>query len=286
MRNNSDRIRPQVQQNDGPLEEINNKVEKNQELFSFAVPTELVELPSKGRLYPEGHPLFQKSKVEIRFMTAKDEDILTSKSLLRQGLAIDRLIESVVVDKRIKTKDLLPGDRNAILISSRISGYGADYQTNVTCPNCATVSKFNFDLESVKPSEEPDYDELGLTSTESGTYLVTLPKSNVEIEFKILSGKEESALLASIERQEKAGLPPTTTTNYLSSIIVSINGVSNRIQIENFISVMPSIDSRFLRRVQGAVTPNIDMKHHFLCSKCSHEQEVEIPITVDFFWSR
>lgn len=282
MRNNSDRVK--VNQDISEVEHLTQK--QTEPGLNFLVPTEFVELPSKGIYYQAGHPLHGLETVEIRFMTAKDEDILTSKSLLRQGLAVDRLIESVVVDKRIKTKDLLPGDRNAILIAARISGYGADYQTNVTCPSCATTSKFNFNLESIGPSPQPDYQELGVEPTNRGTYTTTLPKSNVDVEFKVLSGKEETSLLSSIERQEKAGLPPSTTTNYLSAIITSLNGSDNRIQIENFIGVMPSIDSRFLRRVHAAVTPNVDMKHHFACPKCGHEQEVEIPITVDFFWSK
>jgi len=283
MRNNSDRIRPNE-----PSEPVDAFAQQSQQnsVFSFATPTEMVELPSKGLYYKEGHPLQGKESVEIRFMTAKDEDILTSKSLLKQGIAIDRLIENVILDKRIKAKDLLPGDRNAVLVASRISGFGSDYSTNITCPACATTSKFTFDLENVKPKEKPDYQELDITLTDSGTFLTTLPRTKVEVEIKILDAKEESNLLASIDKQEKSGLPASSNTSYLSAIICSINGEANRITINRFIDNMPSLDSRHIRSVHSAVTPNIDMKHHFGCPKCGHEQEVDIPITVDFFWSK
>ena len=102
------------------------QVEQN---FAFTMPTEFVELPSKGMYYLPDHPLYNKASVELRYMTAKDEDILTNKSMIKQGIAIDRLLESLLIDKRIKAKDLLSGDKNAILINARSSGYGSEYTT-------------------------------------------------------------------------------------------------------------------------------------------------------------
>ena len=103
-------------------------------LLNFVTPTQFVDLPSKGKGYPQGHPLCGKETVEIKFMTAKDEDILTSKDLLKKGVAIDRLIQNLLVDKNIRSSDILLGDRNAIIISARSSGFGHLYNTNVTCP--------------------------------------------------------------------------------------------------------------------------------------------------------
>ena len=93
----------------------------NEGLMSFVVPTEFVELPSGGRYYPQGHPLHNQETIEIKHMTAREEDLLTSRALLKKGLALDRLLESVIIDKKIRASDLLVGDRNAILISTRIS---------------------------------------------------------------------------------------------------------------------------------------------------------------------
>ena len=99
--------------------------------FSFVIPTEFVELPSKGLFYPPNHPLHNQETIEIKQMTAKEEDILTSRSLLKKGVAIERVISSVIMDKRIKPATLLVGDRNAIIIAARISGYGSDYATKI-----------------------------------------------------------------------------------------------------------------------------------------------------------
>ena len=117
--------------------------------LDFSTPTELVDLPSKGRFYPEGHPLHGQETVEIKFTTAKDEDILTSPSLLKKGIAIDRLIQNVILNKDINVSTLLSGDKSAIMIASRINGFGAEYKTKVTCPSCEEQSEATFDLDAL-----------------------------------------------------------------------------------------------------------------------------------------
>ena len=102
--------------------------------FAFVVPTEFVELPSGGRFYADGHPLHGVESIEIRQMTAKEEDILTSRTLLKKGVALDRVIKNIIVDGRVDPDSLLVGDRNAIIVSMRVSGYGNDYTTKVACP--------------------------------------------------------------------------------------------------------------------------------------------------------
>ena len=130
MRNNQSRIgNRQPQQAPSPA-----PVQSN---LSFAVPTEFVELPSKGAFYPSGHPLHNQETVEIKFMTAKEEDILSSTALLKKGLALDRLMENILV-LDIDPTDLLVCDRNAIMIAARISSYGSDYNANIVCPHCSS----------------------------------------------------------------------------------------------------------------------------------------------------
>ena len=124
---------------DMPL--IDTSVSENSLLKFATIPTEIVELPSKGALYPPDHPLHGEETIEIKYMTAKEEDILTSQSLLRKGLAVERLLKSVVVDKRIDPKSLLVGDRNAVLYATRITGYGAEYPARVTCGNCTAKGR-------------------------------------------------------------------------------------------------------------------------------------------------
>ena len=115
--------------------------------LSFVAPTEFVVLPSGGKYYPEGHPLHGEDTVEIRMMTTKQEDILTSRALLKKGVAIDRFIQSILVTKGVTPDSMLVGDKNAILVAARISGYGSEYITQVQCPVCQERSKFEFDLE-------------------------------------------------------------------------------------------------------------------------------------------
>ena len=126
------------------------------DLFAFINPTEFVDLPSKGLFYPEGHPLHNQAVIEIKHMTAKEEDILTSEALLRNELAIDRLLESVIVDKSIKVGDLLLGDKNAVLIATRITGFGSFYDVTANCPSCSKSSEYTFDLNDLKPQDITD----------------------------------------------------------------------------------------------------------------------------------
>lgn len=293
MRDNSKRITPNLQDDISSQLIAHQTQQSSQEqegsnsekLFNFATPTEFVELPSKGKFYQPGHPLHNVEKVEIRFMTAKDEDILTSKSLLRQGIAIDRLIENVVLDKRIKARELLSGDKNALIVGTRITGFGPEYTTKVSCPACASISKYNFDLSMLSTAPEPDYEELGVEPTEEGTFMVKLPRTGVDVEVKLLTAKDESDLSETMERREKKGLPISAATSQLASFIVSINGVNSRGSILEFINNMPSFDSRHLREVYSKLVPNISMEQEFVCPVCDAEQEVDIPITVDFFWA-
>ena len=96
-------------------------------MANYEFPTETVDLPSKGHFYFQGHPL-SSGKVELKYMTAKEEDILTSQNLIQQGTVIDVLLESLIVDKSIKVEDLLVGDKNALMVAARVLGYGADYE--------------------------------------------------------------------------------------------------------------------------------------------------------------
>ena len=110
---------------------------------------ETVPLPSKGQFYPPGHPLSDAETVEIKYMTAKEEDILTDRALLKKGVAVDRMLQNIIVNKDIKVDSLLIGDKNAILVKARTTGYGAEYETKVTCPACYQTGQHVFDLDKL-----------------------------------------------------------------------------------------------------------------------------------------
>ena len=252
--------------------------------FSFVVPTEFVDLPSQGKYYPEGHPLCGEDTIEIRQMTAKEEDLLTSRTLLKKGVALDRVISSLIVNKRIDPDSLLVGDRNAIIIATRVSGYGNEYTTKVTCPNCATVQEYNFDLNDSSIYHGDDFNGLDVTDNKDGTFNVLLPRLNVTATFRLLTGKHEKNFISGIESDKRRKKGEKTVTRQLTNIIVGVNGFSEPEAVKALIDNIPSMDSRHLRAAYKAVAPNIDLTQNFECSECGTSQDMEVPLTADFFW--
>jgi len=252
--------------------------------FAFVVPTEFVELPSKGRFYPERHPLHNQDTIEIKHMTAKEEDLLTSRALLKKGIVLDRLLDSIIVNKRIRSEQLLVGDRNAILIAARISGYGPDYQTQISCPACNTKQRYDFDLFDVEVYTGESLVPEEAVSIGNGLFTTVLPKTSLEITFRLLNGIDERNILSQIENARKAKKQENAVTRQLRSVLVAVNG-SNAPDALNYVANnLPSLDARHLRKVIALATPNIDLTQHFECNSCDHEQELEVPLTADFFW--
>jgi len=289
-RNNQERLsgteseasnQSQVQQEDSSVQTLN-----------FSVPTEFVDLPSKGLFYPPEHPLHGVETVEIRHMTAREEDILTSQALIRKGKAIDRMLQSVLINKNVQVRDLLIGDKNALTVAARVTGYGADYITKVTCPACSTEQQFDFDLaDPTLTGASFDRESInehldGVEMTETNTFLVELPKSNHTVELKMLTGADEERLSNFQNQKEKTGKSQTSTvlTDTLKSIITAVSGIKDRKQINQFVDNMPAMDSRYLRGIYQKLIPNIDMTQRFNCNTCDHEQDLEVPVTTDFFW--
>ena len=258
--------------------------------LNFVVPTEFVELPSGGEFYPPDHPLHSEDTVEIRHMTAREEEILTSRTLLKKGVALDRLIESVLVNKQIKPDSLLVGDKNAILIMSRAVAYGPDYTTRVTCPECMATSKHTFNLmaaqhEAMEGSEEETVQVY--TRTDNNTFLLTLPRTNVQVEVRLLTGADERWLTKTMERKKKSksGID-SVVAEQMRLFIVSLNGITDKTAINKFINSMPAADSRFLRNTYAELSPNIDLTQDFTCPECGETSEMEVPFTAEFFWPK
>jgi hypothetical protein len=278
-RNNDQRLGVDV-----PASESFKKQEsKAADLLSFLNPTVFIDLPSKGKFYPNGHPLKDKDTVEIRFMTAKEEDILTSRSLLKKGIAIDRMLESVIVDKNIEIESLLVGDKNALVVGARITGYGSLYETKVQCPNCGTNCRNAFDLNKIKyiyPSEEIETQLI-----QNNTFKVSLPISKLEVEIRLLKGQDEKILLSMTEERKASKQEERISTDQLKISVVSVNGITDRNMINKFSELCPAGDSRFLRKLYSENSPNIDLTQKFSCKSCDAEMDMEVPFTVDFFWT-
>tara|TARA_R100000152_G_C6780439_1_gene213197 strand:+ start:3868 stop:4740 length:873 start_codon:yes stop_codon:yes gene_type:complete len=254
--------------------------------MSYVVPTELVDLPSRGKLYAPDHPLHKKEALEIRHMTAKDEDILVNQSYLKKGVAIDKLLESVIVDKTIKIQDLLVGDKNALIVATRITGYGEEYITNVSCPSCGTVTENEFDLDEATTINDPDLSSFGASMTDEGTFLITLPKTGAVVEVRAQIGADEKRMANQEASRKKHRLPPLGLTDQIKNYVLSITINSEPIDHLSFIDNMPAIDSKYLRTTYKNIMPNVELVQHFECPECGFEQDLEVPFTTDFFWPK
>jgi len=276
-RNNNERLG--APHPDAPTPPLNNE----NDLFSFVSPTEFVDLPSGGKYYPPDHPLCDVDTIEIRHMTAKEEDILTSETLLKKGIAIDRLVQSVLVDKTIPPESFLVGDKNAILVASRITGFGPFYEVTFPCSACNEAIDHEIDL-SLLELKETDTSDTELT--ESGTFMITLPATGINIELKLLTSQDEKSIARQLESRKSMKQPENAATLMLGSLIVSANGVTSRDQINKLTGLLPIKDSKYLRKVYDKIMPDLDMNIEFQCNNCAHGEKVVMPLTAAFFWPK
>lgn len=247
--------------------------------------TEAVPLPSRGLFYPPGHPLCGEEYIEIRYMTARDEDILTSPSLLKNGTALDKFTQGLICDPRIKIDDLLVGDKSAIMIAARITGYGPDYDVVVTCPECGEESDHTFDLSDYEKYYTTVGDTVeGFYLNGNNRYEVVLPASGYTVELKMATSRDEQRLNRSQKMKAKNKLAETNSTDFLKLVIHSIDGDIDRNNISQKVMDLPARDSRFLRKHFPEVSPNLDLKETFECQYCGTETEMEVPLEAGFFW--
>ena len=245
--------------------------------LDFVVPTEFVDLPSKGVFYPEGHPLHGVDTIEMKQMTAKEEDILTNKSFIKKGILFDRLLSSIVMDKKIRPQDLLVGDRNALVMAARISGYGEEYKTKVICPLCLSHNSETYDLEEIEGNGwEQKLEDTGVELDDSGLFVITLPKSGLTVKARPLNGHDEKAL-ATLDESD-------TVTGQLKRFVVEVDGQTDKKIINKFIDTMLARDAKYLRLTYKRITPNLDFEKEFECTSCGHEATLEVRLGPDFFW--
>ena len=243
----------------------------------FKFPTEIVDLPSKGKMYPEGSPL-RSGQIEIKYMTAKEEDILTSQNLIKKGVVIDRLLDSLIVHKDVKVGDLLVGDKNAIMIAARILAYGAEYKCEVVNPHNNERFEHTFDLSSINFKELPE--EIEYTKNE---FEMELPITKQVVGFKMLTGKDETTIAAELKSLEKIGQSAEITTR-LKHLITSVDGNSEKHVISAFCENMLSKESLFLRDEVARINPDVNLKQTIDIG--GESTEVDIPMTVAFFWPK
>lgn len=249
--------------------------------FGIEIPNELVPLPSGGLVYPQGSPLHKVETVDITAMTAREEDILTSKALLKKGTVITELIRSCLCNKAIEPAHMLVGDRNALMIAIRITGYGEEYDAQVTCSNCGKVSKKTFDLSALHIKR------LKIAPVAEGTneFEFRLPVTKIVTRFKFLTGSDEEEILALQDKHKRLNLSTdnNVTTN-LTYTLVSANGKTDRAKLRQLANRLPAKDSKALRKYIRDNEPGIDMRCEFECPECDNVGEAAMPIGINFLW--
>ena len=237
-------------------------------------PTEVVDLPSQGLLYPKDSPL-SSGTIEIKYMTAREEDILTSANLIKKGIVIDKLIEALIVDKSIKLDDMLLGDKNAILIASRILAYGKEYEVEIDGKEVVV------DLTTLK---EKTLDEK-IVVNGANEFDFELPATKRKLTFKLLTQSDEKSMEKEIEGYKKIGdgIGYETTTR-LKHQILSVDGDAKKASINSFVdNEFLSRDSRDFRTYVNSINPDVEMKST-LIDEDGNEKEFTVPMTVTFLW--
>ena len=237
-------------------------------------PTEVVDLPSKGLLYPKDSPL-SSGQIEVKYMTAKEEDILTSANLIQKGVVVEKLLESLIVDKSIKVDDLLIGDKNAVLVAARILAYGKDYEVEVE------GQKVMVDLSSLK---DKLIDE-SKVSDRSNEFEFQLPTTKRKLTFKLLTSADEKLIDKEIEGLKKIGdgISYDLTTR-LKYMILSVDGDTKKTTINSFVdNEFLSRDSIEFRKYTNELMPDVDMTSTYTDVN-GNEKEFTVPMTVTFLW--
>lgn len=249
--------------------------------FNFVVPAELVPLPSRGIIYPQTSPLYGQETLEINPMTAKEEDILTSRAYIKKGTVLTKLMQSCLTNKKINPDDLISGDRNALMVAIRITGYGADYEVEVDCPECGARNKSSFDLSQL-PIKRLEVEPVVFGEN---LFEVQLPVSKKTVRVKFLTGHDEREMSIINERKRKSGIKTDSTiTDRLSRSIVSIDNITDRNKINMFVKNIPARDSLALRKFLDKNEPGVEMKSWLSCESCYEESEVNLPMGASFFW--
>jgi hypothetical protein len=253
------------------------------ETQKFDFPTEIIELPSRGLIYPKGHPL-EKGTVEIKHMTAREEDILASQNLIKKGVVLDKLLESVVVEPGLDIGDIFIGDKNAILLATRILGYGPDYEVEITDPFTLEKQKTVIDLSDVKIKEVDE----SLLNREN-KYKLDLPISKKKIEFKLLTHKDE--LEISQEQQALTKLRKgkddisSDVTSRLRYMITSVDGNTDRGFVNKWVkNEFLSRDIKEFRKRISEISPDLDFKFEFTSEITGETEALDIPFGVSFFY--
>lgn len=263
---------------------------EQKQVSDYKFPTEIIELPSNGLVYPKDNPL-SSGKIELKYMTAKEEDILTTQSYIKDGSVLDRLFQSLIVSNGdglpIKYVDLVVGDKNAIMVASRILGYGKEYNVEVTDPFGGEKQKETIDLTQF---ENKEYDGSNQIELHKNEFEFELPQSKRLITFQLLTESKERKVkheLEAVKKQSKkmGDVTSKELTTRLKNMVVSVDGDSDKNVINRFVdNELFAIDSKALRSYIKEIGPDIDLTWEFISDETGERKEMSMPMGTNFFW--
>ena len=245
-------------------------------MSEYKFPTEVIDLPSEGKVYIKDSPL-SSGKLELKYMTTREEDILMSENLIKKGIVIDKLLDSLIVTKGVKQDDLILGDKNAVLVASRILAYGPEYTVEVTNPNDIDEKvEHTFDLSKCpfkELSKDVDYSD--------NSFDFTTPVGKNKLKFKLLTGADETLIEKDIKQSSKFGVSSDISTR-LRYTVTEVDGDSKPATINEFTQNLLARDSVALRGYIRDIAPDIDLTSEVEIG--GETVSVSIPLSVEFFW--
>jgi len=269
---------PKKQLSDAKLKQLATEQYQETAVESYDFPTEIIDLPSKGKLYPKDH-ILSSGTIEMKYMTAKEEDILTNQSYIKQGVVLDKLFKALIMTK-VNYNDILLCDKNAIMIAARILGYGKDYDISVPDPESDEMISHTVDLTDLKDKEI----DWSLIDEGINAFSLTLPTSKKQVKLKLLSQGEQAKIDAELKGlvkiKKEAGL-----TTLLKHVIVELDGDDDKSKIRKFVDTnLLAIDSRAIRQFLKTITPEINMSIDVPVGEAGDTFPSQLSIGLDFFW--
>lgn len=247
----------------------------------FVPPVTSVKLPSRGTTYPPESTLFGVESVDIKGVTAREENILSSVTLIKKGTVLSTLMRACITNRQIDPDEMLVGDRNAVLTAIRVSAYGPKYSAHVSCPECREAADHDFDLSRLNLrvlEEEP------VGGPGNNEFSFKLPQTALEVRFRLLAAAGALALEKETEAIKKKTGQEQNVTMRLVAQVISLNGVTDPARLVRGIGDLPARDSRALRIHMDRISPEVDMSQEYECPSCGKTSEVEIPLGTEFFW--
>lgn len=255
--------------------------EQVQQVVTYKVPTEIIDLPSKGLLYPKDSPL-SSGTLEIKYMTAKEEDILSTESYIRKGIVLEKFLESIIVTPNVSLSDMLVGDIDALTIAARIYGYGKDYEAFVETPS-GKKQRIEIDLTQLDFNllEERFVKQVGLNELD-----FELPKSQIKVTFKLLTQNDQKRYQDEVEKNKKAfsGETKAASTQFVYQL-TSVDGNRDERYIRDFVeNGLMAFDARAFRKYIETIQPGVNLSVEEIDRETNQPFSVDIPISLQFFW--